>query len=89
VFADLGETKDGDRCQWVLDTGVTNHMTGSREIFAELDFEVCGTVRFGDGSITTIEGPESIILACKDGGHRTLTGVYFIPCLKASIISLG
>jgi hypothetical protein len=24
-----------------------------------------------------------------NGGHRTLMGVYFIPCLKASIIGLG
>jgi hypothetical protein len=64
-------------------------MTSSREIFAELDSEVCGTIRFGDGSIMTIEGQGSIILTCKDGGHHTLTGVYFIPHLKASIISLG
>jgi hypothetical protein len=64
-------------------------MTDSREIFVELDSEVCGTICFGDGSITMIEGRGSIILTCKDGGHRTLTGVYFIPRLKASIISLG
>jgi hypothetical protein len=64
-------------------------MIGSREIFAELDSEVCGTAHFGDGSVMMIEGRGSIILACKDGGHRTLTSVYFIPCLKASIISLG
>jgi hypothetical protein len=89
VFADLREIEDGDRRRWALDTGATNHMTGSREIFIELDSEVCGTVHFGDGSITMIEGRGSIILACKDGVHRTLTGVYFIPCLKASIISLG
>jgi hypothetical protein len=46
-------------------------------------------VKFGDSSITKIEGHGNIILACKNGGHRTLTDVYFIPCLKASIISLG
>jgi hypothetical protein len=35
-----------------------------------------------------IEGQGSIILTFKDGGHRTLTGVYFILRLKASILSL-
>jgi hypothetical protein len=64
-------------------------MTGSRDLFAELDLQVCGTVKFGDGSITKIEGRGDIILACKNGGHRTLTNIYFIPRLKASIISLG
>jgi hypothetical protein len=88
VFANLGEAEEGDQRRWVLDTGATNHMIGSREICTELDSQVCGTVRFGDGSVTTIEGQEPIILTCKDGGHRTLTGVYFILRLKASIISL-
>ena len=64
-------------------------MTGSRDLFAELDLQICGTVKFGDGSITKIEGRGNIILVCKNGGHRTLTDVYFIPRLKASIISLG
>jgi hypothetical protein len=31
---------------WVLDTGATNHMSGSRSAFVELDKAVCGTVRF-------------------------------------------
>jgi hypothetical protein len=56
VFTDLGEAEEGDRHRWVLDTGATNHTTGSREIFAELDSEVCDTVHFGDGSVMSIEG---------------------------------
>jgi hypothetical protein len=80
VFTDLGPVEENDRGRWVFNTGATNHMIGSRDIFAKLDSKICGTVKFGDGSI---------ILTCKDGGHRTLTGVYFIPRLRASIISLG
>jgi hypothetical protein len=89
VYADLGATEGGDHDRWVLNADTTNHMTGSREIFAELDLQICGTVKLGDGSITQIEGRGNIILTCKNGGHRTLTGVYYIPLLKASIISLG
>ena len=37
--------------RWVLDTGATNHMTGSRAVFAELNTGVIGTVKFGDGSV--------------------------------------
>jgi hypothetical protein len=88
VFIDLGPPEENDHNRWVLDTGASNHMTGSRDIFAELDPKICGTIKFGDGSIMKIEGRGSIILTCKDGGHRTLTRVYFIPRLRASILSL-
>lgn len=37
---------------WYLDTGATNHMTGRRDVFSELDTSIGigGSVRFGDGS---------------------------------------
>jgi hypothetical protein len=89
VFADLGLAQEGNHVRWVLETGATNHMTGLRDIFTELDIQIRGTVKFGDGSVPKIEGRGSIVLACKNGGHRTLTGVYFIPRLRASIISLS
>ena len=50
---------------------------------------VCGSVRFGDGSVVEIEGRDTIVLTCKNREHRALTGVYFIPRLTANIISLG
>jgi hypothetical protein len=89
VFTDLGLVKENDHSRWVLDTGATNHMTGSQDIFAELDSKICGTINFGDGSITKMEGRGSNILTCKDGGHSTLTGVYFVLWLRALILCLG
>jgi hypothetical protein len=89
VFADLGSGEQQDRERWVLDTGATNHMTGSKEIFVELDTQIYGTVKFGDGSITNIEGRGTIILTSKNGEHHALTGVYYIPRLKVSILSIG
>nr|AAX94900.1 transposon protein, putative, unclassified [Oryza sativa Japonica Group]ABA92576.1 transposon protein, putative, unclassified [Oryza sativa Japonica Group] len=41
---------------WFLDTGATNHMTGVRSAFADLDTSVMGTVKFGDGSVIEIRG---------------------------------
>jgi hypothetical protein len=76
-------------CQWVLDTGATNHMTGSRRLFAELDTSVTGTVRFGDRSVVDIEGKDIILFALKSGEHRWLDGVYYIPWLTTNIVSLG
>jgi hypothetical protein len=57
-------SQEGDRARWVLDTDATNHMTGARDIFIELDLQIWGMVKFGDDSVTKIEGQGSIILAC-------------------------
>ena len=64
-------------------------MTGSQSTFVELDPAVCGTVRFGDGSLVNIEGRGTVLFACKSSEHRTLTGVYFVPRLTTNIISIG
>ena len=84
----LGNSSDDDRVDgWYLDSGATHHMTGRRE-FSDLDVDVGGSVRFGDSSTVEIKGVGSVILTAKSGEHRMLTGVYYIPALRNSIISL-
>lgn len=75
--------------RWILDTGATNHMTGVRKAFSELDTGVHGTVRFGDGSVVDIEGRGTILFKNKKGEHQALSGVYHIPRLTANIVSMG
>jgi hypothetical protein len=74
---------------WYLDTGASNHMTGCREKFAELDTKVIGSVKFGDGSIVEICVKGSVLFECQNGEHRILTEVYYIPHLRSNIISIG
>jgi hypothetical protein len=88
VFLHLDGPVEKDNSRWVLDIGATNHMTGSRSAFAELNPAVCGTVRFGDGSLVNIEGRGTILFMCKFSEHRALTGAYYIPHLTANIISI-
>jgi hypothetical protein len=86
----LGTSNDDERIKgWYLDTGATNHMTGHGDAFAEIDRTVTGTVKFGDGSVVEIKGMGTIIFAGKNGEHKALTGVYYNPRLKNSIISIG
>jgi hypothetical protein len=56
VLAQLDDDNKRDAELWYLDTGATNHMTGTREIFSELNTGIQGTVRFGDGSVVAIAG---------------------------------
>jgi|UPI0001A86C5A hypothetical protein len=74
---------------WILDTGATNHMTGSWEALTSLDETVQSAVRFGDGSMVKIQGIGAVTIAGKNAEHRVLTEVYYIPSLKCNIVSLG
>jgi hypothetical protein len=59
--------------------GTTNHMTGCRSAFSDLDRNIHGIVKFGDGSIVQIEGMGMILFNSKNGEHRASVGVYYIP----------
>jgi hypothetical protein len=74
---------------WVLDTGASNHMTGTKSTLTQLDDTVSGSVKFGDGSTVKICGLGSVVMKTRQGDHKVLTSVYYIPQLKSNIISLG
>jgi hypothetical protein len=75
VFAAFDDSANRDPKRWVLDTGASNHMTGARSAFSNLDIGTVGTVRFGDGSVANIEGIGTVLFACKNGEHRTIPNV--------------
>ena len=89
VFAQLDGDAEHDDSLWYLDSGATNHMTGCRDAFTDIDTAVHGSVKFGDGSEVTIEGAGTVLFEGKTGEHLPLTGVYFIPRLTINIVSLG
>ncbi|KAJ0809578.1 putative RNA-directed DNA polymerase [Helianthus annuus] len=78
-----------DESVWYLDNGASNHMTGVRSHFRELDEKVTGQVRFGDGSHVEIKGIGSILLECLNQEQKIISQVYYIPSLKSNILSLG
>jgi len=89
VVPQLDNDGERDVGLWYLDTGATNHMTGAREVFTELDTGAQGTVRFGDGSVVAIQGCGSILFEAKNGEHQCPSEVYYILRLTANIASLG
>ena len=74
---------------WYLDNGASNHMSGNRSFFFELDETIKGMVKFGDDSRIKIQGKGLIRFLLKNGDKKVLNSVYFIPDLKSNIISLG
>lgn len=58
-----------------LDNSTSNHMKGQLSKFRDLDENVKGKVKFGDGSIVLIKGKGSIVLYCKNGEEKLLRDV--------------
>jgi hypothetical protein len=83
--------RDGDPVDstWYLDTGASNHMTGERAAFVDLDETVRDNVKFGDGSVVQIMGKGTIAFSIEGGPQRAFSDVYFIPRLKSSVVRLG
>ncbi|KAI3782063.1 hypothetical protein L2E82_12095 [Cichorium intybus] len=82
-------SKSNEENTWYLDNGASNHMTGVRDYFAELDENVTGLVLFGDRSKVQIKGKGMMLLDCKNGEQLIIPEVYFILALRSNIISLG
>lgn len=90
MIPDLKITDGGRESHvWFLDNGASNHMTGQKGKFKDIDESVNGLVRFGDGSTINIKGKGTVAFKCKNGEEMLLREVYFIPMLKNNIISLG
>ncbi|KAD3336075.1 hypothetical protein E3N88_31594 [Mikania micrantha] len=80
---------EGDHNVWYLDNGASNHMTGLKDVFAEIDEQVSGQVKFGDGLKVPIRRKGSMLFECKNGDQLLIQDVYYIHALSSNIMSLG
>ena len=69
------DASSNDVDAWWLDSGASNHMTGSRLKFKEIDESIRERVKLGGGSTALIEGKGSILVECKSGELLHLTEV--------------
>nr|GFB19856.1 zinc finger, CCHC-type [Tanacetum cinerariifolium] len=84
-----GKYTSGDASMWYLDNGASNHMTGVKSHFKDIDESISRRVRFGDGLYVQIKGRGSVLLGCRNQEQRIVSDVYYIPNLKSNILSLG
>lgn len=82
------ETKSCSEEVWLLDSGCSNHMCGSRHWVYDLDVSFKTFVKLGDDSKIIIEGIRNVKLEI-DGIMQVITGVFYIPNLKNNLLSIG
>ncbi|GKU98369.1 hypothetical protein SLEP1_g11381 [Rubroshorea leprosula] len=74
---------------WFLDTGCTNHMSGKRELFADLDESFRTKVKFADDRTIPVTGKGRILINLKNGDHKYISDVFYVPGMKSNLLSVG
>lgn len=73
---------------WFLDSGCSNHMTGNKEWFSDLDENFSQTVKLGNDTRMTVVAKGSIRMQV-NGILQVISDVYYIPELKNNLLSIG
>lgn len=73
---------------WFLDSGCSNHMTGEKSWFFELDEDFKHSVRLGNSSRMMVQGKGKVKMEV-EGITQVITDVYYVPHLTNNLLSVG
>lgn len=73
---------------WFLDSGCSNHMTGNKKWFSEMEEGFCKIVKLGNDTTINVVAKGSIHVQM-NGITQVISDVYFVPELKNNLLSLG
>ena len=74
---------------WYLDSGCSNHMTGDRKNFVQLNDNVSSQVKLRDGKLQNVERKGVIAVYTKGGNKRLIFDVLYVPGLTQNLLSVG
>lgn len=74
---------------WFMDSGCSNHMSGNKSLFKELDESDKGEVRLGDDKPMSVEGKGIISIRTIHGNTKLLSEVQYVPKLAHNLSSVG
>jgi hypothetical protein len=89
VFLTCNVTQESANDIWFLDSGCSNHMTGSKDLFSSTDTCIQSEVKLGNDCKVTINGKGVVSVYTKNNQRRNIDDVYFMPSLKCNLISVG
>lgn len=85
-YTELHQTKKEE--VWFLDSGCSNHMTGNKKWFSDLEEVVNRTVKLGNDMRMAVVAKGSIRVKL-NGMTQVISDVYYIPELKNNLLSIG
>lgn len=88
LMADCENQNSNQERTWFLDSGCSNHMSGIKQWFFNLDEGFKETVKLGDGSRIEVQGKGSVKIQV-NGRVQVITSVLYIPKLKNNLLSIG
>ena len=82
----LYSVKPNSICPWIIDSGATDHMTGSSKLFSS--YNPCARnqkIKITDGSFSAIAGKGLIVIS----PSITLHNVFYVPNLLCNLLSIS
>ncbi|KAI5446607.1 hypothetical protein KIW84_014444 [Lathyrus oleraceus] len=73
---------------WFLNSGCSNHMTGCKDWFFELEEGLNRSVKLGNETRMSVGGKGSVKVQV-NGATQVIPEVYYVPELKNNLLSLG
>ncbi|GAU46070.1 hypothetical protein TSUD_180060 [Trifolium subterraneum] len=73
---------------WYLDSGCSNHMSGTKEWMHDFDDSFTESVKLGNDSKMAVMGKGNVKLMI-EGRIHVITVVYYIPGLRNNLLSVG
>ncbi|KAL1211506.1 Retrovirus-related Pol polyprotein from transposon TNT 1-94 [Cardamine amara subsp. amara] len=83
------KSHDVSKTVWYLDSGCSNHMTGIKSMFREIDESHKLKVKLGDDKEVQVEGRGVVAVQNGDGNIKLIYDVYYIPDLAQNLLSVG
>ena len=81
--------QDREEDIWFLDSGCSNHMTGNRAMFSNLDEEVKSELTIGIDTKISIKGKGRVSIRVGNGEKKIVPDVYYVLGLKCNLLSVG
>ncbi|KAG6488118.1 hypothetical protein ZIOFF_056876 [Zingiber officinale] len=74
---------------WFLDSGCSNHVTGIKKNFVELDENYNSLLELGDSKKLKIEGKGVVLVFSVEGQQKRMHDVFYTPEIAQNLLSVG
>lgn len=85
LMAQTEECNPTKRYTWFFDSGCSNHMTGDKQWFCNINEDYRNKVRLGNDVRVVVMGKGNVRFEIEEAIH-VLTDVYFVPDLRNNLI---